>query len=333
VTPIRPIQAGGAQAFLADLARGLAARGHEVQLYCAEGSQVPGVELVMVAVPEEAAEAALVRPGGAPPPAVAALSDAFVVLFAELRRRGADAVSQHAFDVEAIELAAGLNAVHTLHLPPIVPAVVAAVQASLDPVVTVSVAARRAWAAVGVGAGLIPDGVPDFDPGAPAVERLALIAGRVSPEKGIPDGLQAAELAGLRVRVVGSVYDRAYRERELPGLLIEPALPRPELWALMASCAVTLAPVKWEEPFGLVAAEAQVAGCPVVGYRRGALPEVVEDGVSGFLVEPDDVQALAQAIRRALELDRREVRASGRRRLLMGRVLDDYELWLRLSRS
>ena len=174
MTPIRPIQAGGAQAFLADLARGLAARGHEVQLYCAEGSQVPGVELVMVAVPEEAAEAALVRPGGAPPPAVAALSDAFVVLFAELRRRGADAVSQHAFDVEAIELAAGLNAVHTLHLPPIVPAVVAAVQASLDPVVTVSVAARRAWAAVGVGAGLIPDGVPDFDPGATASSGYAV---------------------------------------------------------------------------------------------------------------------------------------------------------------
>ncbi len=330
MTPLGPVPAGGAQAFVADLAQGLGARGHQVQLYCAAGSVLAGVELVTVEVPAADAEAALVRPAGPPAAPVPALRRGFESLFAELRRRGADAVSQHAFDAEAFELAAGLPVVHTLHLPPLVPAVVEAVQAALAPVVTVSIATRRAWAGVGVGAGLIRNGVPDFDPGAPPVERTALIAGRVSPEKGIPDGLRAADLAGLPVRVVGSIYDRAYREGDLRGVAIEPALRRADLWALMARSAVTLMPAKWEEPFGLVAAEAQVAGCPVAGYRRGALPEVVEEGVSGFLAEPDDLEGLARAIRLALELDRREVRASGRRRLLFDRVLDDYELWLRL---
>jgi len=94
---------------------------------------------------------------------------------------------------------------------------------------------------------------------------------------------------------------------------------------VMAESAVTLMPVKWEEPFGLVAAEAQVAGCPVAAYARGALPEVVGEGAGGFLARPDEVEDLARAIRRCLELDRASVRAQARGRLLLDRSLDAYE--------
>jgi glycosyltransferase involved in cell wall biosynthesis len=75
----------------------------------------------------------------------------------------------------------------------------------------------------------------------------------------------------------------------------------------------------------MVAAEAQMAGCPVAAYGRGAMPEVVEEGVSGFLAEPDDVGALAHAIRRCLSLDRGAVRASAHRRLGLDAALDGYE--------
>ena len=64
----------------------------------------------------------------------------------------------------------------------------------------------------------------------------------------------------------------------------------------MARSAVTVMAAKWEEPFGLVAAEAQVAGCPVAAYARGALPEVVAEGAGGFLARPDEVGDLAGAI-------------------------------------
>ena len=97
----------------------------------------------------------------------------------------------------------------------------------------------------------------------------------------------------------------------------------------MATSGVTVCAVRWDEPFGMVAAEAQMAGCPVAGYRRGALPEVVEDGVSGFLAEPDDVAGLAVAIERCLMLDRFAVRASAQRRLNMQEALDRYERALR----
>jgi UDP-glucose:tetrahydrobiopterin glucosyltransferase len=327
VTPLLPVQAGGAQAFLSDLARGLTGRGHSVQLYCAAGSDVPGVELVQVPV-EAAVARALVMPGRRPADPVPELRAAFAALFSELRRRGADSVSQHAFDAEAIELAEGLPVLHTLHLPPLVPSVVDAARATSSRLATVSHACRRDWAQVGVDTIVLPDGVPDWQPEPGSVRRVALIAGRISPEKGIEDGVAAARLAGLEPLVVGGDYDPIYRAR-LGGVEIRTPLARRELWRLMADCAVTLMPVKWEEPFGLVAAEAQVAGCPVAAYARGALPEVVAEGAGGFLAKPDDVEDLARAIRRCLELDRGYVRAQARERLLLDRSLDAYEEALR----
>jgi len=72
-----------------------------------------------------------------------------------------------------------------------------------------------------------------------------------------------------------------------------------------------------------------MAGCPVAAYRRGALPEVVEEGVSGFLAEPEDVADLAVAIDHCLTLDRASVRASARSRLGLDDALDRYEAALR----
>jgi glycosyltransferase involved in cell wall biosynthesis len=327
VTPLLPAQAGGAQAFLTDLARGLAGRGHSVLVYCAAGSEVPGVELVQIPV-EAAVARAMVMPGGSLAVPVVELRRAFEVLFAEIRRRGSDAVSQHAFDAEAIELASGLPVLHTLHLPPLVPSVVAAARVTTSRLATVSDSCRREWAKVGVEAIVLPDGVPDWQPEPGPIRLVALIAGRISPEKGIEDGVAAARLAGLEPLVVGGDYDHAYRAR-LAGVEIRPPLARADLWRLMAESAVTLMPVKWEEPFGLVAAEAQVAGCPVAAYSRGALPEVVGEGAGGFLARPDDVEDLARAIRRCLELDRASVRAQARGRLLLDRSLDAYEAALR----
>jgi glycosyltransferase involved in cell wall biosynthesis len=321
VTPLREAQLGGAQAFLTDLARALAARGHDVAVYCAEGSSVAGLRLVTVPAPD-GIEAALVMPGGAPPSPLPALREAFARLFRAVRADGCEAVTQHAFDAEAFELAAGLPVLHTLHLPPLVPAVVAAARRARC--VTVSEAMRRAWAAAGLrGIGVLPNGVPAFTPPEVPVEPRALIAGRVSPEKGTAMAVQAARRAGLEPLLAGTVYDRAYWELEV-AVPVAP-VDRHELWRLMAGSAVTLMPIEWDEPFGMVAAEAQMAGCPVVGYRRGALPEVVEEGVGGVLVEPGDLDALVAAIPAARALDRRRIRGSALRRLGIERSAAAYE--------
>jgi glycosyltransferase involved in cell wall biosynthesis len=328
VTPLRPTPTGGSQAFLVDLARGLKRRGHEVVVYCAAPSEVPGLELVQVPV-QAGLERALVAMKGRTEH-VPAMRDAFDALYAELRRRGADVVSQHAFDAEAIELAEGLPVLHSLHLPPIVPAVCEAALASEARFCAPSASACEQWRRTGLAeVALVPNGVPASDPGAVETAPLALIAGRISPEKGVDVALRAASAAGLSRLVVGPVYDPLYFEAKVKPLLkpgeLLPAMPRRRLWEVMARAAVLLAPIDWEEPYGLAAAEAQMARCPVAGYRRGALPEVVEDGVSGRLADSGDFQGLVTAIEEVRELDRPAVRASAVRRLSLDRSLDAYE--------
>ena len=325
VTPLRPAQLGGAQAFVSDLALGLTRRGHDVTLHCSEGSSVEGVCLAMVPAPPDAA-AALVMPGGSSPPSAPGVAAAMEAMFRAIAAEPVDAVSQHAFDAPAFELARGLPVLHTLHLPPIVEAVVRAAQAvDAAHLATVSHAAAKSWRDVGVEVGeVLPNGVPDFDVLEVRPERVALIAGRISPEKGIEDALEAARLAGVPVRVAGAHYDPAYvvdfADAELLG-----SLPRDQLAAVMARSVVTVCAPRWEEPYGLVAAEAQMAGCPVAAYRRGALPEVVEEGVSALLAEPDDIDGLAEAIRRCMKLDRRGVHDSAVKRLSLDLAVGRYE--------
>jgi hypothetical protein len=81
---------------------------------------------------------------------------------------------------------------------------------------------------------------------------------------------------------------------------------------------------EWEETFGLVAAEAQMVGCPVVAYRRGALGEVVRDGVSGWLVEPGDAAGLVAALRRLGGLARSLIRGAAGERFSVARMVEAH---------
>ena len=286
---------------------------------------MPGVDLVEIPV-APGAEQALMMPGsGSEPEASPIMRQAFDRLFRELRRLGADVVSQHAFDVEAIEMSSGLPVLHTLHLPPISSRVLGEVLKSRAAFATVSESCRRAWAKAGAGhVTVIRNGVPVFTAVQVPIGQDALLAGRLSPEKGIEDGIAAARAIGLRPVVVGVPYDRSY-EIDLSAAVVLPPQPRSQLWQLMAGASVTLLPVHWDEPFGMVGAEAQMAGCPVAGYARGGLVEIVEPGVSGFLSEPGDVKALAEAAVAATKLDRVAVRASAMSRLGLDAALDAYE--------
>jgi glycosyltransferase involved in cell wall biosynthesis len=283
------------------------------------------VDLIEIPV-EPGAEQALMMPGSRHEPAVSpAMRRAFELLFKELRRLGADVVSQHAFDAEAIEMSDGLPSLHTLHLPPISNRVLGEVLKSQAAFVTVSESCRRAWAKAGVGqVGVIRNGVPVFTVEEVPIREDALLVGRLSPEKGFEDGIAAARAIGLRPVVVGVPYDRSYH-LDLSAAVVLPPQPRFQLWQLMAGASVTLLPVHWDEPFGLVGAEAQMAGCPVAGYARGGLVEIVEPGVSGFLSEPGDIKGLALAAQAATKLDRAAVRASAVERLGLDASIDAYE--------
>lgn len=330
VSPIRPAEANGPHAVIIDLARGLGARGHAVSVYAAAGSVADGVEIVEFPVEAGAQDAALHVDRSPDPRATAALDRGFARLFARVRSDAPDVISQHAFDVAAIELSECLPVLHTLHLPPMVAGVVAAARASRARLATVSGAARDAWRRAGVPElAILRNGVPDRVPAHGPIAPVALIAGRISPEKGTHVAIEVARRAGLAVMVAGDAYDAAYFTHAVepllrPGEWIGP-VPREALYELMARCAVVLMPVRWDEPFGLVAAEAQMAGCPVVGYRRGALPEVVPHRLGGWLVEPGDEDGLVAAVYMARGLDRSSIRRRAQRELGVDRMVAAYE--------
>src|SRR5262245_8750827 len=132
VTAIREPQRGGSQAFVSDLARGLTGRGHEVHVYAASGSEIPGVEVIDTGVDPRSLTGTLYRAFGPPPgeqgegeqgeggPAAAAAESAFRAAYAALQTTRYDVVHNHGFDAPAVQLATTLQApvVHTLHLPP-----------------------------------------------------------------------------------------------------------------------------------------------------------------------------------------------------------------------
>jgi glycosyltransferase involved in cell wall biosynthesis len=159
--------------------------------------------------------------------------------------------------------------------------------------------------------------------------------GRFSPEKGPHRAIDAAVRAGVRVVLGGNVHDHAFHEREvMPRLERHRELvrhigevvhePKNEL---LRHAQAMLFPIDWEEPFGLVMIESMLVGTPVIAFPRGSAPEVIEDGVTGFIVR--DLDEMAARIRDVRALDRRACRQRAIDRFnslrMATRYLDLYE--------
>jgi glycosyltransferase involved in cell wall biosynthesis len=137
----------------------------------------------------------------------------------------------------------------------------------------------------------------------------ALFLGRLNPDKGADLAIDAALEAGLDVVVAAKSTEplerRFFRDeiepRLGPGVRWVGEVGAAEKRQLLSRARCLLLPIRWDEPFGLVAIEAMACGTPVVALRRGAVPEIVVDGVTGFV--RDDPTALADAVRRTSELD------------------------------
>jgi glycosyltransferase involved in cell wall biosynthesis len=179
--------------------------------------------------------------------------------------------------------------------------------------------------------GTVHHGLPaDALPLAAAPRGYLAFLGRMSPEKGPDVAIRLARAAGYELRIAAKIPNdesRFYRERIAP--LIDGAAVRfvgevdeRRKADFLGNAAALLFPIDWPEPFGLVLIEAMACGTPVVAFRRGSVPEIVEDGVTGFIVDSEE-EALA-ALRRLGELDRRRVRAAFERRFTARRMAQDY---------
>ena len=164
--------------------------------------------------------------------------------------------------------------------------------------------------------------------------------GRVSPEKRLDRAIAIARGCGLPLRVAAKIdpADKRYFETEIRPLLDDPLVEfigeigDREKAAFLGNASALLFPIDWPEPFGLVMIEAMACGTPVVAFRGGSVSEVIDHGVTGFIVDSID-QAL-EAVARVPALDRRACRATFERRFSVARMAKDYvRLYQRLMEA
>jgi UDP-glucose:tetrahydrobiopterin glucosyltransferase len=338
VTPIREPQLGGSQAVVADLAHGLAERGHEVEVYAAAGSVIPGVTVVDTGVRADELTSLLYRVDRSSVADSHAGDAAFRTVFDAISQVRYDVVHNHAFDPPAVRFACTLDlpVIHTLHLPPDASMASALDQASRSAnpptIATVSKTAAAGWRRLARVDVVLPNGAPvNQIPWSETGGGHLLFAGRFSPEKGAAHAIAIAQQADVPIDLYGEPYDAEYARDEVdchsgePDITIHGAVPRTEIWKFMARACAVLCPARWEEPFGMAAAEAQAAGTPVVAYDRGALAEVVRDGKTGFLVPADDVAGAAQRVRQVAMISRADCRRHAEANLNLEAAITAHE--------
>lgn len=154
--------------------------------------------------------------------------------------------------------------------------------------------------------------------------------GRIAREKRLDRAIEIARRTGMRLRIAAKVdkADREYFEREIEPLLAHPwveyigEIGETEKGEFLGGARALLFPIDWPEPFGLVMIEALACGTPVVAFRRGSVPEIIEHGVTGFVV--DDVDQAVSAVEKIDEISRARCRAAFEQRFSVERMAQDY---------
>ena len=154
--------------------------------------------------------------------------------------------------------------------------------------------------------------------------------GRIAPEKCPDRAIRIAQAAGMPIKLAAKVdvADKVYFEKNIRHLLDQPGVEMigeindKQKPAFLSGATALLMPIDWPEPFGLVMIEAMACGTPVIAFNRGSVPEIVEDGVTGFIVE--DVEGAIAAVSRLHTLDRTRVRRRFEERFTARRMAMDY---------
>jgi glycosyltransferase involved in cell wall biosynthesis len=318
---VPPPTYGGTELVVHALARALVRGGHDVSVFATGDSKVPGLRALFT------------KPVWPPDPYVELLHCRFAAH--EIARARFDVAHLHCPAALAFAGDLGVPAVYTVHherdhrLSRFYTLTPGAVRVAIS---------RRQAELGAVRAEFVVHHGLDLDLYPPALAArpgmYAFFLGRLSWCKGPELAIEAARRAGLEMVVAGRTHDdvepegAAWREHLLAPALRQSHvrwLPQVDLETkrrLFAEARALLVPLRWEEPFGLVMIEAMLAGCPVIAFRRGSAPEVIEPGVTGFLVR--DVGEMATALGDAERVDRVACAARARERFSAERMARDY---------
>jgi glycosyltransferase involved in cell wall biosynthesis len=153
--------------------------------------------------------------------------------------------------------------------------------------------------------------------------------GRISPEKGPDRAIKIARSLGIPLKIaakVDAVDEQYYRDVVLPllgpGVEFIGEINEEQKTAFLGEALALLFPIDWPEPFGLTMIEAMACGTPVLAFRHGSVPEIIDEGITGFII--DGMEAAASTLPQVIALDRRKVRARFEERFSAARMALDY---------
>jgi glycosyltransferase involved in cell wall biosynthesis len=330
--PIAEPFAGGLEMHTHLLARALRERGHVVTVFASTRSDLGlGLEAIC-------SETALADVGTAEATDVAFFKEhhAYLSLMNGLRHRDFDVIHNNSLHYLPVTLADSLPMpmITTFHTPPFcwLESGARLCSATDHAFVAVSQSVAALWDHVAPADEVILNGIDleNFAFHATAAEDGYLVwYGRIVPEKGLHLAIEAARLIGLPLRIAGPILDEEYYRTRIapelgPDTIHVGHLAHTELARLVGGARAFLCTPMWDEPYGLVIAEALACGVPVAAFERGAIPEILDAGC-GVLAIPDDVASLAAAGLAALSLDRRACRRRAEAVCDAARMVESYE--------
>jgi glycosyltransferase involved in cell wall biosynthesis len=308
---------GGTELVVADLAKALVERGAQVVVYATGDSHLPGIEVRWY------------FPAAQWPPdrEIERAHAAWSLRDASRDPRGFDVIHVHSPAAVALSRLSRYPLVHTLHhdrdeelsdlyrrSPEVRLIGISHSQAGREPVRV---------------SGVVHHGLDPSRYRPMPEQGYLLFLGRYDRVKGVTHAIEVASRARLPLVMAGAPHDPEYYEAEVKPLVLRHGVLElgpvggARKSALIARARALVFPIEWEEPFGLVMIEAMLSGVPVLGNARGAVPEVIDDGITGVIC--DDASEMAAAARIADKLFNRErIREAALRRWSAGRMADNY---------